>query len=79
MAVEFFGSQIGGESEAPLTYTGSPWRLFASDVLLFLRWSPYLINIILPLWPCPSRDLDELYPSLSNIIDLVLHSQAPRV
>lgn len=75
MAVEFFGSQIGGQSEAPLVYTGSPWSLFISDVLLFLRWSPYLINIILPLWPWPSRELDELYPkSLSNIIDIVLHS-----
>jgi hypothetical protein len=74
MAVKFFGSQIGGETQAPLSYTGSPWKLFTSDVLLFLRWSPYLINIVLPLWPYPSHSLDELYPSLGNIIDIILHS-----
>jgi hypothetical protein len=74
MSVQFFGSQIGGETERPLSYTGSPWRLFISDILLFMRWSFDLVNIVLPLWPWPSGDLDELYPSLANNFDIVLHS-----
>lgn len=31
-------------------------------------------NIFLPLWPWPSGDLDEIYPSSANIHDIVLHS-----
>jgi hypothetical protein len=73
MSARFFGSQIGGETEEPLSYTGSPSRLFVSDILLFLRWSPYLPNIAFPIWPWPSGDLDELYPSLANIFDITLH------
>jgi hypothetical protein len=74
MSVQFFGSQIGGETKEPLSYTGSPWRLFTSDVSLFMRWSVYLPNIVFPLWPWPSGDLDEMYPSLANILDIILHS-----
>ncbi|GIK07926.1 hypothetical protein Aspvir_003596 [Aspergillus viridinutans] len=74
MAVTFYGSQTKTETVAPLSYTDSPWRLFSFDILLFLRWSPYLINIFLPLWPWPSHCLDELYPSLANIHDIVLHT-----
>lgn len=57
----------------PLSYTAFPWEILNFDILLFFRWSPYLINIILPLWPCLSHDLDELYPSLENIYDIFLH------
>jgi hypothetical protein len=74
MAAKFYGSQISRETVAPLSYTSSPWKLFISDSLLFLRWSPYLINIVLPLWPWPSHSLDELYPSLANIYDILLHT-----
>ncbi|KAJ5153413.1 uncharacterized protein N7482_009891 [Penicillium canariense] len=74
MAVKFYGSQTTSETVAPLSYTGSPWKLFLFDSLLFLRWSPYLINIVLPLWPCLSHGLDELYPSLPNIYDILLHT-----
>jgi hypothetical protein len=74
MSVQFFGSQIGGETDEPLSYTGSPWKLFTSDILLFGRWSPYLINIVWPIWPWPSNELDELYPSLANVFDITLHS-----
>ncbi|PVH69059.1 hypothetical protein DL98DRAFT_626973 [Cadophora sp. DSE1049] len=74
MSVQFFGSQIGGQTEAPLSFTGSPWALFISDALLFLRWIPYLPNIAIPLYPWPSGDLDELYPSLPNIFDIALHA-----
>lgn len=73
MEVKFYGSQNNRETVAPLAYTGDPWRLFISDSLLFLQWRAYLINIVLPLWPCPSHRLDELYPSLANIYDILLH------
>jgi hypothetical protein len=74
MSVRFFGSPIGGETDAALSYTGNPFKLFTSDVLLFIRWNLYLPNIALPLWPWPSGDLDEIYPSLANIFDITLHS-----
>lgn len=74
MTVEFYGSQTKTETVAPLSYTASPWRLFIFDILLFLRWSPDVINIFLPLWPCPSHRLDELYPSAANIHDILLHT-----
>lgn len=74
MAVNFYGSQNNRETVAPLSYTGNPWRLFISDCQLFFQWSPYLLNIVLPLWPCPSYGLDELYPSLPNIYDILLHT-----
>jgi hypothetical protein len=74
MSVQFFGSQTGGETDEALSYTGSPLKLLASDILLFLRWSAYLPNIVLPLWPWPSGDLDEIFPSLANIFDITLHS-----
>ena len=74
MSAQFFGSQTGEETNQPLTYTGSPLKLLASDILLFFRWKPYLPNIVIPLWPWPSGDLDEIYPSLANIFDITLHS-----
>ena len=72
-SAHFFGSQIGEETERPLTYTGSPWQLFTSDIKLFFRNILYLPCIFLPLAPWPSGPLDELYPSRTNILDIALH------
>ncbi|KAJ5762253.1 uncharacterized protein N7511_005635 [Penicillium nucicola] len=55
-------------------YTGSPWYLFLSDVRLFFRNILYLPYIFLPIAPWPSGPLDELYPSLANILDVIFHS-----
>lgn len=57
----------------PLSYTGSPRQLLLHDILLFFRWSYLLPDIILPLWPCPSGSLDELYPSPANLYTMFLH------
>lgn len=60
-------------------YTSAPWKLLLDDSILFLQNFFYLKNIVLPLWngngrAFPSKDLDELYPSLANIHDIVFHS-----
>jgi hypothetical protein len=73
MAVQFYASQIDKETETPLSYTGSPWKLLRSDLWLVFYWSPYLVDIFLPLWSCPSGDMDELYLSAGNIRDIGLH------
>ncbi|OJJ62736.1 hypothetical protein ASPSYDRAFT_129541 [Aspergillus sydowii CBS 593.65] len=57
-------------SETPLPYTASPLRLMWEDIRLFFRRAWSLPGVILPLTPCNSGDLDELYPSLSNIANL---------
>ena len=67
-------SQAGEETELPLSYTGSPWRLFTSDVLLFFRNIIYIPFIFLPIWPWPSGPMCELYPSKENIVDIAFHS-----
>ncbi|KAL2869263.1 uncharacterized protein BJX67DRAFT_22856 [Aspergillus lucknowensis] len=63
-------SQSAKTPSTPLPYTASPWRLLWDDILLCLRslWS--VPNVIWPLGPHNSGDLDELYPSLGNIGNL---------
>lgn len=95
----------------PYYYTGAPWTLLASDLLLFLKNIAFLPCIVLPLWSQPparsfnlgvdnrfkeqprflvsqlrrrfeawaqryfhSGPMDELYPSWSNIRDIIFHS-----
>jgi hypothetical protein len=74
MAVEFLPSQIGTEASVPLPYTGSPFQLLWSDILLFFHRIQFLPGILLPLKPWPSGALDELYPSRENIKALALHT-----
>lgn len=57
-----------------LPYTGTPWKLFLSDIGLFLRNFLYLPYIFLPLYPWDSGRLDELYPSAPNLVDIAFHS-----
>ncbi|KAE8367277.1 hypothetical protein BDV27DRAFT_124081, partial [Aspergillus caelatus] len=55
----------------PLPYTASPLALLWADILLVLKslWS--LPGILLPM--TPSGELDELYPSKENIVNLIAH------
>lgn len=69
----FFRSQEGGQTERPLTHTGSPWRLFVSDIRLFFRNILYIPCIFLPLYPWLSGPMDELYPSQANLTDIAFH------
>lgn len=74
MAVEFLPSQIGTEDGVPLPYTGSPLLLLWSDILLFFRSLWCFHGIFLPLNPCPSGELDELFPSRENLRALSIHA-----
>ncbi|POR32229.1 Uncharacterized protein TPAR_07558 [Tolypocladium paradoxum] len=69
----FVRSQEGKQTERPLTYTGSPLLLFASDIRLFFRNILYLPFIFLPLYPWLSGPMDELYPSPANLTDIAFH------
>jgi hypothetical protein len=61
------------KSTAPLPYTINPWRLFVSDMFLFMTNVWTLPNIVWPVTPCNSGKLDELHPSCSNIFDITVH------
>jgi hypothetical protein len=58
----------------PIPYTGSPIVLCLADIRLFftLAWS--LPGVLSPLTRWRSGALDELYPSLPNLICLFLHA-----
>lgn len=73
-SAQFLGSQVGEETEEPLSYTGSPLRLLASDIKLFLHNIVYLPCIFLPIVPCPSGAMDEFYPDFANLADISLHT-----
>ncbi|KAL3467957.1 hypothetical protein BJX64DRAFT_80807 [Aspergillus heterothallicus] len=70
MPATFLPPQSSTTPATPLPYTASPWKLLWEDIILILRslWS--IPNILLPLTPYNSGDLDELYPSVSNIANL---------
>ena len=54
----------------------SPFALIATDIGFVFKLSGDLPGILLPLMPFPwrSENLYELYPSYSNLRDIVLHS-----
>ncbi|KAL2834759.1 hypothetical protein BJY01DRAFT_239020 [Aspergillus pseudoustus] len=72
MPATFLPPQSSTTPATPLPYTASPWKLLWEDIVLVLRslWS--VPNVILPLAPYNSGDLDELYPSLRNIANLAI-------
>lgn len=83
LSPQFSVSLASGEKSKtwrkPDYYTGAPWRLLLDDSILFFKNFFYLKNIVLPLWnkdgrAFPSKHLDELYPSLGNIHDIIFHS-----
>lgn len=73
MSIKFLALEAANLKESPVPYTGKPLLLCYFDVLLFLKnvWS--IPGILHPWnqWPC--KHLDELYPSLPNLICLALH------
>lgn len=70
---KFYGSQVGGKSTMPHSYTGSPLSLLKQDVLSALQFYLYLPYIVFPLRPQLSGPLCELYPSRENLYDMFLH------
>ncbi|KAL4786339.1 hypothetical protein BJX76DRAFT_124267 [Aspergillus varians] len=61
-------------SDTPLPYTASPWKLMWEDIHLFFRKAWSIPFVLLPLSTYNSGDLDELYPSLSNMGNLAFHT-----
>ncbi|CAG7554766.1 unnamed protein product [Fusarium equiseti] len=57
----------------PPPYTGTPWKIFVSDIKLFLQNFFYLPYLFAPLYPWHSGELCELYPSAENLTDIALH------
>jgi hypothetical protein len=70
---KFYGSQVGGTSVTPHSYTGSPLSLLRHDITSAFSFSLFLPFIVFPLSPQKSGPLCELYPSLANLWDMVLH------
>ncbi|KAL2823050.1 hypothetical protein BJX63DRAFT_4395 [Aspergillus granulosus] len=70
MLATFLPPQSSTTPATPLPYTASPWKLLWEDILLVSRSLWAVPNVILPLTPYNSGDLDELYPSLRNLANL---------
>ncbi|KAJ6441169.1 alpha/beta-Hydrolase [Purpureocillium lavendulum] len=70
---EFYRSQIGGTAVINYCYTDQPWRLFVKDVYFFFVYIWALPWVLLPIRPCGSDELDELYPSLPNLFCILMH------
>ncbi|KKK20741.1 hypothetical protein ARAM_002713 [Aspergillus rambellii] len=70
--VMYLPPQLAEPPNSPLPYTASPWKLLWTDICLFFRCARYLPGIIFPLTPWNSGCLDELYPSLRNIVSVTL-------
>ncbi|KAL2072002.1 hypothetical protein VTL71DRAFT_11345 [Oculimacula yallundae] len=71
---KFYGSQVGGKSTTPHSYTSSPLSLLKHDILSALQFYTHLPYIVFPLTPQLSGPLCELYPSRGNLYDIFLHS-----
>lgn len=67
-------STLHPDSPTPIPYTGSPLLLCLSDIRLFFSLVNTLQGILRPLTNWQSGFLDELYPSLPNLISIALHA-----
>ncbi|TVY82912.1 hypothetical protein LSUE1_G001896 [Lachnellula suecica] len=70
---KFYGSQVGGKSVTPHSYTGSPLELLRHDIFSALGFYDLLFNIVFPINPCGSGEFCELYPSFANLWAMFLH------
>ncbi|KAL4954864.1 hypothetical protein BDW69DRAFT_193694 [Aspergillus filifer] len=60
--------------EKPLPYTSSPWKLLREDIQLVFRNFWALPRLLLPLKVRNGDNLNELYPSLTNIGNLAFQA-----
>ena len=75
MTVQYLPCQLDvASSTSPIPYTASPLLLLWSDIQLFFRYFSLIPGIVVPIKPWNSGALDELYPSLANIRDIVMHT-----
>jgi hypothetical protein len=74
MAVTFLPDMVEDFlSTTPRPYTSNPFSLVRVDISLFFHNIFYLFNIVKPLTPWLSGELDELNPSGPNLFALALH------
>jgi len=74
MAVRFLPSQVGRSDQTPVPWTGDPFKLLWSYVLLLVRRWTTIPGIIMPLHLGKAANrFDELYPSGPNIVAILLH------
>ncbi|OCK80530.1 hypothetical protein K432DRAFT_382140 [Lepidopterella palustris CBS 459.81] len=73
MSVTFTPSQVGGPSAVPLPYTGPPGQLCVYDLKLIFKYRSRILGVILPWNKWLSGELDELYPSIPNLVCMGLH------
>ncbi|KAF2739242.1 hypothetical protein EJ04DRAFT_484800 [Polyplosphaeria fusca] len=71
--VKLLPSQTGTLTEAPVPYTGNPFLLCWVDTLLFFKEAWSIVGVLSPMRQWNGGDMDELYPSLANLICLGLH------
>jgi hypothetical protein len=68
-------SQIGGPDQVPVSYTSTPGRLLWYDCQLFISKLKNTFGVFLPLRFGKNADpFDELYPSVPNIMSVIIHS-----
>ncbi|OCL05584.1 hypothetical protein AOQ84DRAFT_298601 [Glonium stellatum] len=73
MFVTLFPSQIAASEAVPPPYTGNPLRLCGSDLWLIYQEIGFALGVVQPLNNWLSGELDELYPSIQNLICMGLH------
>lgn len=71
--IKFYGSQVGGQTVTPHSYTSSPAILVRHDLLTAFSLFWFLPFIVWPLNPTRSGQLCELYPSIPNLWNMFLH------
>lgn len=71
--IKFYGSQVGGATVTPHSYTDAPSVLLRQDICSALKLFAFSPFIVWPLKPFGSGDLCELYPSLPNLWNMFLH------
>ncbi|KAJ2901396.1 hypothetical protein MKZ38_001878 [Zalerion maritima] len=71
--IEFFGSQLGGQSVVTYSYTSDPWHLLLHDVYYFFAFWRNWKYIVWPVAPSDSGHYGELAPTKENLFCLAVH------
>lgn len=72
--VRYFSNQTSDQTVINYSYTQNPLKLLAWDAYYFFVFLKELPNIILPMQPCDSGELDELAFTRGNLHCIFIHS-----
>ncbi|KAG5977397.1 hypothetical protein E4U55_006852 [Claviceps digitariae] len=70
---KFYKSQAGGETVINYSYTDYPIKILLQDLRYLFVYAWSIPRVLMPLSPCGSGDLDELYPSYKNMFCVAVH------